>query len=306
MVSRAQQFWNLYARLVQKPALALVQPQWLARKVFSLNATMAYAQPKGLRVTPLSLNGVSAHICQVKSETTQGTLMYLHGGAFVIGNLRGYRHLIARLADAAGQRGVYVDYRLAPENPFPAALDDAEAAYRALLEDPDTGPITLVGDSAGGNLVLALLLRIKRLGLAMPSACACMSPVTDLRLQNASLVANQKSDHLVPMTWGARGISDYLAGQDPNQPELSPILGDFTGAPPIFINVDETEVLYDDSRLMAAALKDQGVDVTLVTERGLPHVWHLNTGRSPEADTSVTQIATFLRKHLTSPARPYL
>ncbi len=298
MPSRQQRFWNLYARYVQKPALAWVRPQWLARKVFSLNAMTAYKQPRGLRVTKITLGGVPSAICSRTSEATVGTILYIHGGAFVIGNLRGYRHLIAELAVQSGQRGVYIDYRLAPEHPFPAALDDAEAAYRALLEDPDTGPITLVGDSAGGNLVLALVLRLKRLGLPLPLACACMSPGTDLRLQNPSLAANQKSDLLVPMSWGARGVRDYLAGQDPATPEISPILGDFAGAPPIFINVDQTEVLYDDSRLMVANLKTQGVDVTLVEERGLPHVWHLNVGRSPEADASVTQIARFLRAHL--------
>ncbi len=305
MTSRAQKFWNAYARIVQKPALALVQPQWLARKVFSLNAIVAYRQPKGLRITPLTLGHVPAAHCAMTDAPTRGTMLYIHGGAFVIGNLRGYRHLVAQIAAQSGQRGLYLDYRLAPENPYPAALDDAEAAYRALAEDPATGPITLVGDSAGGNLTLALLLRLKRLGLPMPAASAVMSPGTDLRLQNPSLTANQKSDPLVPMSRGARGIRDYLAGQDPAQPEISPILGDFSGTSPIFINVDQTEVLYDDDRLMAAQLKSQGVDVTLVAERGLSHVWHLNVGRSPEADTSVRQIAHFLRGHLEKVDSPH-
>lgn len=298
MTSRQQKFWNIYARAVQKPALAFVRPQWLARKVFSLNAITTYKSPKGLRVSHMDLGGVSAAHCASRTGQTHGTLLYIHGGAFVIGNLRGYRHLIARLAAATDQRGIYIDYRLAPEHPFPAGLDDAEAAYRALLADPQSGPITLVGDSAGGNILLGLLLRIKRKGLQMPVACACMSPVTDLRLQNPSLETNQKSDLLVPMSWGARGVQDYLAGQDPETAEISPILGDFTDSPPIFINCDRTEVLYDDGRLMAAHLQAQNVDVTLQVETGLPHVWHLNVGRSPEADQSIDQIASFLRGHL--------
>ncbi|MEY1554644.1 alpha/beta hydrolase [Yoonia sp. R2331] len=298
MTSRAQRFWNLYARVVQKPALAFVRPQWLARKVFSLNAMTVYRQPKGLRVTNMNLGGVSAARCQIGDTATKGTLLYFHGGAFVIGNLLGYRHLVAQLASQSGQSGIYIDYGLAPENPYPAAVDDVEAAYRALLNDPTAGPITLAGDSAGGNLVFALLLRIKRHGLPMPAACAVMSPVTDLRLQNPSLATNRRSDPLVPKTWGARGVRDYLGNQLSDMPEVSPILGDFTGCPPVFINVDQTEILYDDGRLMAAHLRAQGVDVTLVEERGLTHVWHLNVGRAPEADTSVRQIAHFLSSHL--------
>lgn len=299
MVSRAQRFWNAYARLVQKPALAFIRPQWLARKVFSLNAITTYARPRNLKVTPIKIGASTCHICQIGDTPPKGTLLYIHGGAFVIGNLRGYRHLIARLAQGAGQRGLYVDYPLAPEHPYPAALDHIAEVYAALVADKDHHPITVVGDSAGGNLALALLLRIKSMGLTQPAACALMSPVTDLAMQNPSLAANLHRDPLVPPRWGLRGVRQYLAGHDPADPTASPIHGDFAGAPPTLIQVDRGEVLYDDSRLMAHHLRKQGVDCTLTEEEGLIHVWHLNVGRSPEADRSTAEIAEFLRSHLT-------
>ncbi len=302
MISRPQRFWNAYARYIQKPVLAHARPQWLARKATSLNAMSTYRQPRGLTLARQTLTcdgrAVDSTACTVQGQQSNGTLLYIHGGAFVIGNLRGYKHLIARMGRQAGLRGVYIDYRLAPEHPYPAALDDAETAYRALLDDPDAGPIAIAGDSAGGNIALALVLRLKRKGLKLPFALALMSPLTDLRLRNPSLTANLESDHLVPMSWGMRGVSDYLAGQDPATPEISPILGDFTGCPPVFMNVDKTEVLYDDSRLMAERLQDDGVDVTLKVEFNLPHVWHLNCGRSPEANASVRDITTFLKGHM--------
>ena len=215
----------------------------------------------------------------------------------MLGNLRGYRHLVAAIGHRARMRSVFLNYRRAPEHPFPAALDDAEAAWRVLSADPAAGPLTLAGDSAGGNIALALLHRILAKGLPPPAAVAVLCPVTDLRLGNASLAANRRTDPLVSTRWGARGVTAYLNGADPAQPDASPILGDFTGAPPVLIHTDTTEVLYDDARLMADHLRAQGVAVTLRSQTGLPHVWHMNVGRTPEADASVAEVADFLARH---------
>ena len=300
MLSRRQRILNRYARYVQKPVLSAIKSPTLVRKAFSLSAVLFSKRPAGLQVDRLTLGTIPAYRCHIADAPEHGTLLYIHGGGFVIGDILSYRHLVARMAQAAGMRGVFVDYRPAPEHPFPAALDDVETAYRALLDTPDGGPICVVGDSAGGNLALALILRLKRRGLPLPAACACMSPVTDLRLQNPSLARNRKRDPLISPEWGARSVAQYLAGQSPEQEDASPILGDFTGAPPTYLCCDVTEVLYDDGRLMAEHLRKAGVAVTFSEHQGLPHVWQLNVGRSPEADASVAEIGTFLSRHATS------
>ncbi|SHF52915.1 Acetyl esterase/lipase [Loktanella atrilutea] len=297
MPSLPQRLATLNARLVQKPLLALIGNPVILRHLFTLNAVLGIRTPKGLTLDTLRLGQRTCTLCDMGQPHTHGTLLYIHGGAFTLGNLRGYRHLVARLGQAAGMRAVFLNYRLAPEHPFPAGLDDAEAAWRALAADPNSGPMTLAGDSAGGNIALALLGRIIAKGLPMPAAVAALCPVTDLRLQNPSLTSNRRHDPLVSTRWGARGIAAYLNGADPAQPDASPILGDFRGAPPVLIHTDTTEVLYDDARLMAERLTAQGVDVTLTESTGLPHVWHMNVGRTPEADASVADVGAFLAEH---------
>ena len=297
MPSIRQRLATLNARLVQKPLLAVVRSPAVMRRLFTLHAILHLPTPRSLTLTPLPLGNRTCTLCDTGQRHDNGTLLYIHGGAFILGNLRGYRHLVAALGRRAGMRAVFLNYRRAPENPFPAALDDAEAAWRALAADPASGPLTLAGDSAGGNIALALLQRIIAKGLPLPAAVAVMSPVTDLRLLNPSLAANRRSDPLVSTRWGARGVAAYLNGADPAQPDASPVLGDFTGAPPVLIHADTTEVLFDDARLMAERLANQGVAATLHTQTGLPHVWHMNVGRTPEADASVAEIADFLAHH---------
>ncbi len=304
MLSLQQKFWNGYARFVQKPVLAFIAHQPTVRHIADLSAAITLKTPGDLRLTENSLgpvaDSVRTTVCQVGPTPTGGSMLYLHGGAFMIGNLRGYRHLVSRLGNAANQRAHFLHYGLAPEHHFPTALDQATVAYEALCAAPDTGPISLVGDSAGGNLVFALLHRICCRGLQQPAAVAAIAPISDLRLTNGSLKTNVKSDHLVPMRWVIRGKDAYLAGHDPSDPEVSPVLGTFVGAPPCLIHVDEDEVLFDDSKALAASLRDQGVTTELVTSRGRSHVWHLNVGRCPEADSSVEEIGAFVKKQVVS------
>ena len=304
MLSRQQKIWNGYARFVQKPVIALVAHQPTVRRIADLSAAITLKTPSDLRLTekPLSSGGASLRttVCQVGPTPTGGSMLYLHGGAFMIGNLRGYRHLVSELGKAANQRAHFLHYGLAPEHRFPTALDQATVAYDALCSAPDAGPISLVGDSAGGNLVFALLHRICSRGLPQPVAVAAIAPISDLRLINGSLKTNAGSDHLVPVRWIVRGKEAYLAGHDPSDPEVSPVLGNFVGAPPCLIQVDEDEVLFDDSRTLAVRLRDQGVITELTTSKGRSHVWHLNVGRSPEADSSVADIGGFIQKQVAS------
>lgn len=300
-VSTRQKFFNVLARFVQKPALALVRPQPLARLVFDLNALILAKRPAGLRRREVSLRAADASVpgtwLDLGGDRARGVILFLHGGAFVIGSLRGYAHVVSRLADAAGMAGLFVHYRLAPEHRFPAASDDALTAYRALLDQGyDPARIALAGDSAGGNLVFSLLHRIGQLGLPMPGAVVAMSPIVDLTLSSPSMELNRRSDMLIASAWGQRGVRDYLGGADPADPVASPINGRFAGAPPVMFQVVTTEILYDESLRMAAKLREEGVTVRLDEWQDVPHVWHLNAGRSPEADKGIADLAEFLRQ----------
>ena len=298
-LSRQQRIFNFLARYVQKPSFVLIRPQWLARKVFDLNALIMVKRPKGLRRRDEVLGDVPVSWLDLGGETGGGVVLYLHGGAFVIGSIKGYVQVLAPLADAAGMAGCFVHYRMAPEHAFPAASDDALAAYRGLLaQGVDPARIVLAGDSAGGNLVFSLLHRIGAEGLAMPGAVLAMSPIVDLTLSSPSMQTNRASDMLVPVSWGARGVRDYLQGADPADPVASPLYGRFEGAPPVMLQAVTSEVLYDDTRRMAEALRAQGVTVRVDEWENVPHVWHLNAGRSPEADRGIADLAGFLRDTL--------
>ncbi len=304
MPSFQQKLCNGIARAIQKPTLAFVRPVWLLRIVANQTAKLA-PKPKGLRTkTILTRADGTALLTEIRTdaspERAKGTLLYIHGGGFVIGSLPLYRHLVATIADAAGLRAMFVDYRMAPEHPAPAALNDVTQAYHALADTPEGRHIAIAGDSAGGNLALALILRLKRARSTLPFATVCLSPVTDLRGGNPSFTANAGTERLLPSKWVRKSAASYIKDADPSDPELSPILGDFADAPPTLIHVDTGEILYDDARLMADHLRGQGVDVTYTEETGLFHVWHLNVSRSPEADASAAQISAFLSAQLDS------
>jgi acetyl esterase/lipase len=272
MISHQQKFWNAYARLVQKPVIALIRHQPTVRRIADLSAAITLKTPSDLQLTEKTMelgpDTVRTTICQIGPAPTAGSMLYLHGGVFMIGSLRGYRHLVARLGKAANQQAHFLHYALSPEHPFPTALDQATVAYQALCADPEAGPVSLVGDSAGGNLVFALLHRICRRGLQQPAAVVGISPWVDMRMTNGTLKANSKSDHLVPLSWVVRGKNAYLAGHDPSDPEVSPVLGTFVGASPCLIHADKTEILFDDSKAIAARLREQGVTTEFVTFTG--------------------------------------
>ncbi|MFQ6547259.1 alpha/beta hydrolase [Aestuariibius sp. 2305UL40-4] len=300
MTSRPQRLLNVFARIAQKPALALPWPS-LARAGFDLNARVLYPQPNDLKVERFTLSHDGVHLPAAwisAGDPGPATLLYIHGGGFTVGSLRGYQHLIAAIAKTAGARGLYVDYRLAPEHPFPAAVEDALTAYRATLALTAPEDLVLAGDSAGGNLVLATLHQALAEGLPMPAAAAFLSPVTDLRLINPSLMANRRSEILLPAEACRRQILDYLADADPSDPRASPVLGRFEGVCPTLFQVDRTEMLHDDTRLMADALRRAGGEVEIEETEGLPHVWQINCGLSPEADDAVAHIGAFLKRHL--------
>lgn len=235
-----------------------------------------------------------------RSAEPRRTVLYLHGGGYVFGSAKSHRIATFALAREAAAEVFSLDYRMASEHPFPAAVDDAVAAWRWLLDQGrDPGRMVVAGDSAGGGLALALMLSIKALGLPMPAGAVLFSPWTDLAATGASLDENEKSDAMFKKLYIVEGAKRYLAGADPKAPLASPLYADLSGLPPALVFVSDSEVLRDDSIRLKERLDAAGVPAELVTGKGLIHVWPIFAGRFPEALTAIRQSAGFVRERTT-------
>jgi acetyl esterase/lipase len=232
-------------------------------------------------------------------------ILYLHGGAFLAGSIRTHRHLAAYLAGAAGVRTLLFDYRLAPEHPFPAALDDALCAYRHLLRSGyEARHIAVAGDSAGGGLVFSLLLKLAGLGLPQPACVVAFSPWTDMTMTRGSLRRNARRDMMLPVRRFREVIGHYLQGTMTTEPLASPVYGEFDNPPPALITASKSEVLRDDAVAMADRLREAGGDVALELWKDMPHGWPIFAGVVREADQTVDRAGRFIARHLSDPSIP--
>jgi acetyl esterase/lipase len=224
------------------------------------------------------------------------TMLYLHGGGYCMGSIASHRALAARLGAAAACRVLLIDYRLAPEHPFPAALKDARAAYEWLLgQGVDASRLVAAGDSAGGGLALALLLALARDGMDLPAGAVCFSPWSDLTPTGAAVTASDVDDPLISAP-DARLVADlYLQGHDPADPLVSPVFGDFRGLPPLLLQVGTRERLLDDARRVAGTARRAGVEVTLEEWAGLIHVWQFLAPLVPEACAAIRAAGHWVR-----------
>jgi epsilon-lactone hydrolase len=226
----------------------------------------------------------------------QRCILYFHGGAYIAMSAKSYRAITSRLAVWSDTRLFALDYRLAPEYPFPAALDDALAAYRALIvAGTPAGRIVVAGDSAGGGLALALLVALRDAGDALPAAAVLLSPWTDLAATGQSLIDNSDSDALLFGSWIAPVARHYLGDTPATHPLASPVYADLTGLPPLLVQVSGTEVLLDDSRRVVENARRVGVQATLRVWPGLPHVWQVFATLLPEARVALREAAAFVR-----------
>jgi epsilon-lactone hydrolase len=257
--------------------------------------------PSGTERIAVDAGGVAAEWVVTPVSQDRRHILYLHGGGYVIGSASLYRHLTWRLARAARGRLLAANYRLAPEHPFPAALDDAMSAYEWMLADgADPRQVAVIGDSAGGGLAFAMLLRCRDEGrVPLPAAVVALSPWTDLALTGASLSRNAVADPFLDAN-GIPPIAEcYLAGADPRHPYASPLYGDPTGLPPALIQVGSDEVLRDDATRMAERLRAAGCEVALEIWPRMPHVWHLFASMMPEGRRAITRIGNFVRERTT-------
>jgi monoterpene epsilon-lactone hydrolase len=250
----------------------------------------AYRLPPDVERERVAAGGIRAEWIAVPESSDDHAVLYLHGGGYSCGSLESHRELAARLARAACARVLLIAYRLAPEHPYPAALEDACAAYRWLREQ-EPAAITVAGDSAGGGLALALLVALRDAEDSLPAAAALFSPWVDYTGQAASMTANAEADPIFGPDVLAEMAANYLTGRD--AAAVSPLNADLRDLPPLLLQVGTTETLYDDSRRLAERAEAAGVHVVLEENEGLLHVWHL-FANLPEAAEAVGRAEAFL------------
>jgi monoterpene epsilon-lactone hydrolase len=252
--------------------------------------------PPDVLVTQVNAGGVPAHWLAAPGADTGRVLLFLHGGGFEFGSVRSDGELAARLGRASGMRVLFPEYRLAPEHPFPAAIDDVLAVWRWLRTGHAVGArsIAVAGDSAGGGLAVALLVATRDAGEPMPAAAVLMSPTVDLTSSGASMTERADQDPISTPAMLRQFASDYLAGADPKTPLASPLFAQLAGLPPLLVQVGTADLLLSDSERLAAAAAGAGVNVTLEIGEGLPHVYQLMLG-TPEAAEATERTGKFLR-----------
>ena len=256
--------------------------------------------PKDVRRTKFHIDHIPAYWYEPENAIPGAVLYYLHGGGYIVCSAgTTHQDLLCRIARASRCKVLAIDYRLAPENPFPAAVDDVLLAYRWLLnQDINLNKLAIAGDSAGGGLAFGSLIKMRDEGLMMPVAAVGLSPWTDLAATGESLKYNLKRDIILPGDGVREGAEYYLKGADARNPYASPIYGDLSGLPHSLIQVGGDEVLLDDSRRLAEGLKKAGVPVVLQEWAGMQHVWQVFSAAIPEGRQAIGQIGMYLQARL--------
>jgi len=260
--------------------------------------TSKMKMPKGVQTESFQLDALQAEWIIPQKSLKDKVLLYIHGGGFISGSISTHRMHVAKFALGSQLKSLLFNYRLAPEHPFPAALEDCLAAYQGLLKMGYKAKNIIVGgESAGGTLTLSLLLALKQKGLSLPAAAFSISPVTDLRCQAASFRKNAKKDIAPFGSWNV-WCDYYIADNDPTFALLSPLFGDYKGLPPLHICVGTHEIHLDDCIKLAKKAKEQGVFVTLRTWPKMVHAFPIMSPLFPEAKLALTDICSFARKHV--------
>ena len=253
--------------------------------------------PRGVTVCPENAGGVHSEWSEPGKRDEGRVLLYLHGGGYCICSLDTHRGLVARLALASRSMALAAAYRLAPENPFPAALADSLTAYRWLLEHGyPSKQIAIGGDSAGGGLTLATTLTLRDAGEPLPGALFLLSPWTDLTLSGETIHTRRSIDPIFGSDGDLQYAPTYLGVEDATNPLISPIFADFHDFPPTLIHVGNDEILLDDSTRLAEKMKAAGVQVEIKVWEGMWHVFQAFAPFAPEAQLSLEEIGVFLQK----------
>ena len=299
-MSLRTKFINFLMRHTVKPLLRRQGAEIdLIRRRMGSDPSKVKTLPETIESFVVEIAGLKIERISSKSSTRTRALLYFHGGGYVLGASPGHRDLAAALAEMADLAVYLVDYRLAPEHPFPAAVDDALQAYQWLLEQGfESSQIILGGDSAGGGLAVSTLLNLKNLGLAAPAAAMLLSPWLDLSLSGASVETNEHADVVLSKSVLVAWADHYLQGRDALSPLASPIYGDLVGLPPVLVHVGSTEILRSDSEDLVDRIIEHDGSAVLKVWDDLPHVFQVLSGRLPEAKASLKLLADYCAQQL--------
>lgn len=295
-MSMVQRLLNPWLRTVEKRRLRNGSPPQL-RRALEVQARLLFYPPRGTQKQWRTYYKVPCLELTPRTVQQDRVLFYIHGGGFVFGSPDTHSAMAAQLAARIGARAVLPRYRRAPEAVFPAAPQDVRAAWDGLLASgvaPEQ--IVMGGDSAGGALAFGLIETLCAESAALPGAVFGLSPLTDLTFSGDSLLDNADRDVVLPADRAAEMATLFLQGQSGETPSVSPLFGEFHGAPPAWITVGDTEILLDDARRLAARLRTHGADATLVVERDLPHVWPIFHNVLPEARKTLDVLAIWIRQ----------
>jgi acetyl esterase/lipase len=303
MPPRVRISWNakvlrVALRIVNRRPGRRLQPAAKVRKRLRRIEPFVPRPPKGTTTLALEADGIQALRIDVPQARRDRCVLFFHGGGYSYGNAPLYQDFMWRIGTAARASVVYFDYRLAPEHPFPAALDDAVRVARWVATQFDPQRIAFVGDSAGGGLVLATLKKLRDQADTLPRAAVAISPWTDLALTGPSLRTNYKADPMMDAAQFPAIAKRYLGGADPRDPYVSPLYGDAAGLPPTLIQAGSDEVLLDDAVRMAEAMRAAGCDIELDVWPKMPHVWHLYARILPEGRKAIDRVGQFLDRKM--------
>lgn len=249
--------------------------------------------PKDVKISGFDSNGVKGEMIEREGFERDKILLYFHGGGYIGGSVETYRRMTMALAKRTKRRVFALDYRLAPEHRFPAAVEDGVNCYKHFLQEFAPENIAIAGDSAGGGLTLATLLKARDEGLPMPKAGICYSPYTDMTASGKTLDSNERTDVMFFAAGIRRSVKIYTGENDPRNPYASPVFADFTGLPPLQIFASEAEILLDDALRVAEKAKNDGVKVDLQVWKKLPHVWTIFVNL-PESKKALQMTADFI------------
>ena len=246
----------------------------------------------------VDVSGIPGEWISTPESVAERVILYLHGGGYVIGSVNSHRLMISQISRAAEARALAIDYRLAPENPFPAAVEDAVTGYRWLLSTGvDAAKVAIAGDSAGGGLTVATLVALRDAGELLPAVGVCISPWVDMEALGESMRTKADADPMVTREGILQMAKAYLGDVDARTPLASPVYADLKGLPPLLIQVGSAETLLDDATRLAEKAKSVGVDVVLEPWEEMIHVWHAFAAMLPEGQQAIERIGEFVRKY---------
>ena len=294
MPSLRSRLCRLPVKYAVKPSLS---PRWRVatqRRLLRLLSSPMWS-PGGTRVEPVDTAGLSGEWVYHRQADPQRALLYLHGGAYVVGSPETHRALAARLSRQANARALVLDYRLAPEHPYPAAVEDAVDACLRLFRDFGPQHVLLAGDSAGGGLAVAALMALRDAGHPLPRRVCCLSPWVDLEMRDESIAERAATDPLLTPDWLQASARLYAGGTNADEPRISPLRGELTALPPLLIQVGSDEILLSDAQRLAQQARSAGVEVTLDVWDGMWHNWQMFAGYMPESAQALSRAGHFLQ-----------